>query len=133
MGQEDKTNEWSNILNISIFPPSFIYFSTFASFNCQLPSSALSLHFQSFYFSLSLSFLISLWQRTSEPLSFDSLSITHWCTVSTVLLISKISIKLFQFTLDLSLETFTFIYLYISCPVYHPDFAPQSHCLHPLH
>lgn len=61
---------------------------------------------------------------TSDPLSSNySPSITHWCTVSTALLISEISIKSSLFPLDLSLEAFflrLFIYFHI---LFYSDFT----------
>lgn len=115
MGQEDKTNEWSGefVLPLSSFSPSFAFF------NCLSYSSVLS-PLSSPLFFLSVCFFISLslsLTGTSDLSSSDLLSITHWCAASTALLISDISIKSSLFTLDLSLETFTFIYLYISHPV----------------
>lgn len=92
MGQEDKTNEWSGRQNVSVFPPSFISLSVLTSFNCQSHSSALSPLSIPLFFSLSLSFFLtvfflkisfsfSLFGRnfgpSPPPPSTDSLSLHH--------------------------------------------------------
>lgn len=122
MGQEDKTNEWSSRLNVAVFPPSFIFFSTFDCFNRLSYSSAFSpLSIPFFFLSVSLNLSLSLLQ---ELQTFSHLTLFP---SPTGVLISKISIKLLLFTLDLSLETFTFFYLYIPLPVFNTLTLLPSH------
>lgn len=121
-------NKWSKRPNVSVSPLSSSLLSLLL-ITCHIaqPCPSILPSFFSVFFLISLSFSLS--SRNFRPHFIHQPMLCYQnCTAN-----QQISIKLSLFTLDLSLETFTFIYLHISNPVFSILILLPSHTASILH